>query len=109
MNTSDELQYFRMELEKLRLESEELLSVYPIQDLFMAKQAEVQRMLKFLKLVDSDHPDKSAIESMVEGHIVERDQLKALLEETLKKFENHKNQIDKLLVKSHPQIRAPEY
>jgi hypothetical protein len=107
------------QLDFLKRETERLKSIYPIFDLLKAKQAEVERMKKALQQIPKDHPDRSAAESMVKAHIVERDELRLLIEEAENRFKAHHDQIQEVYsmgsdgTSGDPlnldQIRVPEH
>jgi hypothetical protein len=73
-------------LQNLKEETERLKSIHPLQDLFNAKQIEIDRMKKALKIVSKEHPDRTAMESLVKAHIIERDELRELIQEAEERF-----------------------
>jgi hypothetical protein len=84
-------------LEELRAETERMRAFYPLRDLLHAKQAEVDRMKKALQDVPADHPERSTIESMVKSHIVERDEIRNLIDEAEVRFQAQLQVIDETL------------
>lgn len=84
-------------LEDLRAETEKLRAFYPLRDLLLAKQAEVDRMKKALQEIPLDHPERRTIETMVKSHIVERDEIRNLIDEAEGRFQAQLQAIDETL------------
>lgn len=76
-----------LNLNDLKKEIDRLRSIYPLQDLLAAKQAEVDRVKKAWQSIAREHPEHDVIESMVKAHIMERDQLRKLLRTAEERFQ----------------------
>lgn len=76
----------RASLLQLHEETERLRAVYPVYDLLAAKQTEVDRMKKALTTVSRDHPERKIVESMVKSHIIERDELRWIVQDAESRF-----------------------
>lgn len=83
---------FKCRLNELKRETDKLKKIYPLYDLLLAKQKEVERMKKSLEQISMDHPERKVIEDLVKFHVIERDELKEVIEIAEKRFESLENE-----------------
>jgi hypothetical protein len=75
-------------------EHEKLKTVSPIRDLWTTKQLEVDRLKKSLAILSEDHPDRAAIQSLIQDHEFQRDELKWLLEDAERSLDEQAKRMD---------------
>lgn len=73
---------FRMMAAHLYKEVEYLRQVHPLKGMLMAKQAEMERLKKAMAQVPRGSAERAQIEQLVKAHVVERDQVRELLQAT---------------------------
>ena len=91
----DALQKFAPLLSQIRKEHEKLQSLYPIQDLWAAKQLEVDRLKKSLDSLPEKHEDREAIRACVAAHNTQLDELKWILDEAEARFDEQIRRFDR--------------
>jgi hypothetical protein len=69
---------FRKTLHSLREETEKLRIVYPVHDLLVAKEVEVEKIGKALASVSEAHPEFESFELRLKTHLQELDELRSL-------------------------------
>lgn len=84
---------FQEELSKLRLEVEKLRSIYPLYDLLVFKQTEIERLTKAFNLISQEHPEYFKLESIIADHFEELEALKSLIEKMEIRFNRFLDQI----------------
>jgi predicted Zn-dependent protease len=84
---------FNETLSRFYREIQQLKETSPLYDLLAAKELELDRIKKALNVVSQSHDDRKAIESLVECHLYERDQLKTMIEKAESRLHTQLNQI----------------
>jgi hypothetical protein len=90
--------------DELYAETEKLRSTYPIYDLVTAKEVEVERLEQSLEQFSLDHPDRRGAEELVRSHIIERDELRTILQRAEKRL---KLQLEKIQNAAYSAGTAP--
>ncbi len=85
-------------VKQIQKENEKIKSVYPIHDLWTAKQLEIDRLRTSLDALPKSHPDLPVILALIQAHEVQRDELKWLLEDAERRFEEQSKRIDRFEV-----------
>ncbi len=79
---------------QIRNENQKIHQVYPIQDLWAAKQIEIDRLKKSWEALPKNHSDRNSILALIEAHEQQRDELKWLLDDAEHRFEEQIKRLD---------------
>ncbi|MGZ3687341.1 MAG: hypothetical protein ACXVCH_06585 [Bdellovibrionota bacterium] len=93
---------FRQVASILHREVEYLRTVYPLRDLLMAKQAELERLKKGMNAIPQGHPDRKSAEALVRAAIAERDEVRRVAEEGERRIQAEMERIQRAMEAAAP-------
>lgn len=103
----NQLQKFSLLVKQIVREHEKIKALYPLHDLWVAKQLEIDRLKRSAELLPPGQSEMSLIQALIQTHESQRDELKWLLEDAEARFAEQSKRIENFDIETAPTLESP--
>lgn len=102
-----QFQKFSLLAKQMVKEHEKIKALYPLHDLWVAKQLEIDRLKRSAELLPPGQSEMSLIQALIQTHESQRDELKWLLEDAEARFAEQSKRIETFEIEIAPILEGP--